>query len=96
VSGASDAASASQSPSAPELPVSVAVTELPTFTVVALTVNRAGGSIVKDTALDVPPPGVGDCTVTCAAPLDARSLAAINARICVSLTKVVGRGVPFH
>ena len=76
--------------------MSVAVTELPTVTLLALTVNRGGGSIVNGSTDDVPPPGVGVCTVTCAVPLDARSLAAMDARTCVSLTKVVGRGAPFH
>jgi len=63
---------------------------------VALTVRLGGGSIVNRSADDVPPPGVGVCTVTGAVPLDARSLAPIDARNCVALMKVVDRGAPFH
>ena len=70
--------------------------ELPASTVVALTVKVGGGSIVKDTAVEVPPPGAGDCTVTCVVPLDATSLAATDARSCVALTKVVGFSAPFQ
>src|SRR5213593_2623569 len=72
------------------------VTGPPGATVVVFTVSVGGGSIVKDNAFDVPPPGAGVCTVICAVPLDARSLAAIDARSCVALENVVGRGAPFH
>ena len=96
MSGAPEAASASQSPNAPELPTNVIVTDAPAATLVVLTVNLGGGSIVNGSADELPPPGVGVCTVTCAVPADARSLAAIDARNCVALTKIVGRGAPFH
>src|SRR2546426_245011 len=72
------------------------VTEPPGAALVALTVSVGGGSIVNDKALDVPPPGAGVCTITCAVPLAARSLAVIDARTCVALANVVDRGAPFH
>ena len=77
-------------------PTSVMVTEPPGATVVVFTVSVGGGSIVKDNAFDVPPPGAGVCAVIGTVPLDARSLAAIEARSCVALANVVGRGAPFH
>lgn len=47
-------------------------------------------------AAEVPPPGVGLNTVTCAVPAIATSPAGIAARNWVLLTKVVGRLVPFQ
>lgn len=52
--------------------------------------------IVNDPAFDVPPPGVGLSTVTCADPAVAMSLARIDAVSCVALTNVVERLFPFH
>src|SRR5918996_1307671 len=45
---------------------------------------------------DVPPPGEGVRTVTCAVPTAATSPAPIVARSCVALTYVVARALPFH
>jgi hypothetical protein len=45
---------------------------------------------------EVPPPGVGVVTVTVTLPVVAISAAVIAAVICVPLTKVVVRGLPFH
>ena len=55
--------------------------------------EAGGGAIVNVSAVDVPPPGAGENTVTCAVPLTATSAAAIVARSCVPLTYVVGRAV---
>lgn len=52
--------------------------------------------MVNVEADDVPPPGVGFKTVTCAVPALAMSAAVIAACNCVELTKVVGRAVWFH
>src|SRR5262249_7669462 len=51
---------------------------------------------VNVTLLDVPPPGAGLKTVTCAVPATAMSPAGICAVNCVELTKVVGRSAPFQ
>lgn len=56
----------------------------------------AGLSMVKVSALDVPPPGVGVETVTVTVPLVAMSTAVICACSWVLDTKVVGRALPFH
>src|SRR5439155_14232400 len=58
--------------------------------------SRLGGVLMNASALDVPPPGADDTTVTSAAPGLAMSAAAIAAVSLVVLTNVVGRGVPFH
>jgi len=50
--------------------------------------------MVKETPFDAWPSGLA--TVTLASPAVVRSLAGIAAVSCVSLTKVVGRGLPFH
>ena len=52
--------------------------------------------IVKLAVPDVPPPGVGLKTVTCAVPALVKSVAGICAVNCVALTKVVVRSCPFH
>src|SRR4029077_7723005 len=52
--------------------------------------------IVNVTALEVPPPGVGEKTVTEAVPAVAMSAAVMAAVSCVPLTKVVARALPFH
>jgi hypothetical protein len=52
--------------------------------------------IVKESALDVPPPGVGLTTVTLAVPAEAMSAAVVAAVNCVLLTNVVVRLDPFH
>ena len=56
----------------------------------------AGLLMVNVEAVDVPPPGVGFTTVTCAVPALARSAAVIAACNCVELTKVVARALWFH
>ena len=89
-------ASASQSLAPPRPFDNVAVTVPPVETFVALTVIVAGGAIVKGTGPDVPPPGAGVDTLTCAVPAAARSPVEIEACNCVELTKVVGRVEPFH
>jgi hypothetical protein len=50
--------------------------------------------ILKFTAFDVPPPGVGFVTVTAAVPTLVTSLARIAAVTCVALTSVVTLGLP--
>ena len=52
--------------------------------------------IVKTAFPEVPPPGVGLNTVTCAVPAVAMSAAVMAAFICVALTKVVVRLLPFQ
>ena len=47
-------------------------------------------------AAEVPPPGAGVLTATDAMPLDAISLAPIDACSWLPLTTVVGRSPPFH
>jgi hypothetical protein len=89
-------ANASQSFAPPSPFVSVVVTLAPGATLAALTVRLGGGLIVKVCGADVPPPGAGVKTVTCAVPTEARSVAGIVARTCVVLTNVVVRFTPFH
>ena len=57
-------------------------------TVAAFTVNVSPA--------EVPPPGVGLNTVTCAVPADATSAADIDAVSCVAEPNVVVRFAPFH
>src|SRR5205809_707882 len=52
--------------------------------------------MVNVSAPEVPPPGVGENTVTDAVPAVATSLAGIAARNCVPLTNVVVRALLFH
>ena len=52
--------------------------------------------IVIIRGLDIPPPGLGVETVTLAVPADTTSLAEIDARSSVALTKLVVRCDPFH
>ena len=56
----------------------------------------AGLLTVNVRAEDVPPPGAGVNTVTCAVPAGAMSAAGIAAVSCVPLTNVVVRSVPFQ
>ena len=51
---------------------------------------------LKVRAADVPPPGAGENTVTCALPAVAMSAAGMAALNCVALTTVVVRSVPFQ
>lgn len=53
-------------------------------------------AIVKEIALDVPPPGAGFTTVIAAVPVLARSAAVTAAANCVALTNVVTRLDAFH
>ena len=55
-----------------------------------------GMLIVNVSALEVPPPGLGEKTRTAAVPAIARSAAVIAARRRVALTNVVARALPFH
>ena len=55
-----------------------------------------GGSIVNVRAAELPPPGAGFTTVTCAVPCAAMSVAGIIAATCVGLTWMVARLFPFH
>ena len=55
-----------------------------------------GGAIVKVCALDVPPPGAGLNTLTCAVPAVTRSGAGTAAVSWVAETNVVARSAPFH
>jgi hypothetical protein len=52
--------------------------------------------MVKETELDVPPPGDGFNTVTLVVPAEAMSAAVTAAVNCVLLTNVVVRLDPFH
>ena len=52
--------------------------------------------ILKDSGLDVPPPGAGVNAVTDAVPAVAISAALMAAVSCVALTKVVVRFAPFQ
>lgn len=61
-----------------------------------VTVSENTVVIVKFTALEVPPPGGGLVTVTCALPELAISPAKIAAVSCPELTKVVARLEPFQ
>jgi len=76
--------------------VSVTVIALRGVAVVVLTVNTGGGATVNVSAADVPPPGAGENTLTCAVEGDDTSAAAIAARSCVLLTNVVVRATPFQ
>src|SRR3990172_2694501 len=51
---------------------------------------------MKGSAFEIPPPGAGLKTVTCAVPVVATSLAGMDAWSCVALTKVVVRSAPFQ
>lgn len=55
-----------------------------------------GAVIVNPNTPEVPPPGVGLSTFTCAIPAVARSLAGIDARSSVAETNVVDLDMPFH
>ena len=68
----------------------------PTTTVGELIVRTGVGTIENGKDDDVPPPGAGEKTVTCAVPRDARSLEGIVARTCPEVMNVVGRSEPFH
>ncbi len=52
--------------------------------------------IVSSAGFDTPPPGMGEKTVTSAAPTAVTSLAEISAWSSVLLTNVVGRSLPFQ
>lgn len=83
------------------VPLTVKVNATPPATpelgLIAVVVGAgAAALIVKVTALDVPPPGVGLKTVTLAVPAEAMSEAGIAAVSCVALTKVVVRALPFQ
>src|SRR6266403_2011309 len=96
VSGAPTGASESQSVAPPIPPASVTVTPVPPATLVALGESEGGTPIVIVSEPDVPPPGDGVRTATCAVPSDRMSAAPIVARIWVVLAKVVARLAPFH
>ena len=70
---------ASQSPEPPSPFVSVTVSVAPPDTLAALIVRTGGGEMVNATGDEVPPPGNGENTVTCAVPTVARSAAVIAA-----------------
>jgi hypothetical protein len=89
-------ARASQSLAPPRPFDNVAVTVPPVATLIELTVMVAGGATVKANAPDVPPPGDGVDTLTCAVPAVATSPAEIDACNWVELTNVVARFEPFH
>src|SRR5215831_18938042 len=59
-------------------------------------VSEGGGSIVKGSEVDVPPPGAGVKTVTGTVPTVARSVAAIVACSVPVSSVVVGRFAPFQ
>lgn len=94
--GAEVAANPSQSDAPPRPPVSVTVTLVPGAACVVLTVKTGAATIVNVSDPDVPPPGGGVVTDTCAVPTAATSAAPIVARSCVPLTNVVGRAPPFQ
>src|SRR5439155_12344374 len=97
VFGADASANAIQSNAPPRPLVSVTVTAVPPTTVVAFTVRLgAGFAIANGKFPDVPPPGPGVNTDTCATPAATTSDAGINACSCVPLTNVVVRGAPFQ
>src|SRR5689334_17169731 len=81
------------------VPVTVSVNAgLPAATVLGemeLSVG-AGLLMVNVWATEVPPPGAGLKTVTCAVPAVATSAAVTCAVNCVLLVYVVGRALPFH
>ena len=74
------AASTSQSSVPPKPFVTVTVTGVFPATDVALTSSDGGGSIVKVTPSDRPPPGAGENTETAAVPVAATSEAEMAAR----------------
>jgi hypothetical protein len=76
--------------------VSVAVTDAPGCTLVALTVIVGAVDTLNVRLEDVPPPGAGENTLTAAVPATATSDAEIAACSCVALMKVVGRADPFQ
>src|SRR5205823_3926649 len=84
------------------VPVTVSASpEPPTAAVAGLSAvvvgtGLLGAVIVKVCGFDVPPPGAGLNTATCAVPTVARSVAAIAAVSRVPETKVVGPFAPFH
>src|SRR5580765_4714322 len=97
VFGADASANAIQSVAPPRPLVSVTVTAVPPVTLVAFTVRvGAGFTIVNARFPDVPPPGAGVTTDTCAVPAAATSDAGIDACSCVPLTKFVVRAAPFQ
>ena len=76
--------------------MTVAVTEAPACAVVVFTASVGLVTIVNGSAADVPPPGGGVKTVTCALPTAATSLAGIVACSSVEFVNVVGRSAPFN
>jgi hypothetical protein len=96
VFGALVGANASQSAPPPSPPVNVTVTWPPGTTVVVFTISTGATVTENVSGFEVPPPGDGENTETCALPTAARSAAEIAACNCVALTKVVGRFAPFH
>ena len=96
VFGAEVAANAIQSVAPPSPPASVTVTLEPGAAVVALTDSVGAVAMVNVNAAEVPPPGAGVKTDTCAVPTAAMSAAAIAACSCVALTNVVARSDPFQ
>src|SRR5687768_12552903 len=88
VSGEPATASASQSCEPPRPLASVVVTESPVMAVAVLTVNVGGGSMVTVRDADVPPPGAGFVTATCAWPVAASIAAVAVKRISVELNVV--------
>src|SRR6266850_1973300 len=73
---------------APELPGGTGLSNV--------TVVVALAEIVKVCAFDVPPPGAGLNTVTCAVPGLAMSVSGIEALTCEDETNAVGRSTLFH
>ena len=96
MSGAVDGANASQSVVPPRPPVSVTMTVPPGATVVELTDRIGAATIENCRGVEIPPPGAGANTVTCATPSDATSAAGIVAVSWPALTYVVGRSAPFQ
>ena len=66
--------------------------------VAGLTAVTIGVGLLMANAMlfELPPPGAGDVTVTCAVPATVTSDACNVACNCVALTNVVGRALPFH
>jgi hypothetical protein len=96
VFGAEVRANAIQSVAPPNPPVSVTVTFCPVAAEVVLTDSVGGAAIVSASDADVPPPGGGVVTDTCALPTAATSADGIVAASCVLLRNVVARGLPFQ
>ena len=94
--GADVAAKAIQSDAPPRPPDSVTVTFEPVAADVVLTESVGAVTIENVNDPDVPPPGGGVVTDTCAVPCAATSASPIAARSCVLLMNVVGRGLPFQ